>query len=308
MKKDVKINIHIYGISKHEIEKLHNMARKKGYTSLNAYLQFLLRREIENDLMGPEKYDYKNYFESMKNTLLSLSEGYVKAAKRKEQLEENVKRIFELTDSWLFLVDPELEKFGERKELALDKESGIVSERTVEKIIEQEKRKNVDTEDSGNDLLKEISEEKVKGTNEPVANNNSAEMKIRGLTKDDVSGLKLIAKQSKAANLNQFMLDQVYLILRNGGLSIYDNRLADDILEVKDMLFKIADAQTKQELHDMQIIAKLDASIEAVITWIEFMSLAETKQFWKGWYFETGQAYLFVGDDRSDHFSPAKCF
>ena len=274
MKKDVKINIHIYGISKHEIEKLHNMARKKGYTSLNAYLQFLLRREIENDLMGPEKYDYKNYFESMKNTLLSLSEGYVKAAKRKEQLEENVKRIFELTDSWLFLVDPELEKFGERKELALDKESGIVSERTVEKIIEQEKRKNVDTEDSGNDLLKEISEEKVKGTN-----NNSAEMKIRGLTKDDVSGLKLIAKQSKAANLNQFMLDQVYLILRNGGLSIYDNRLADDILEVKDMLFKIADAQTKQELHDMQIIAKLDASIEAVITWIEFMSLAETKQF-----------------------------
>lgn len=279
MKKDVKINIHIYGISKHEIEKLHNMARKKGYTSLNAYLQFLLRREIENDLMGPEKYDYKNYFESMKNTLLSLSEGYVKAAKRKEQLEENVKRIFELTDSWLFLVDPELEKFGERKELALDKESGIVSERTVEKIIEQEKRKNVDTEDSGNDLLKEISEEKVKGTNEPVANNNSAEMKIRGLTKDDVSGVKLIAKQSKAANLNQFMLDQVYLILRNGGLSIYDNRLADDILEVKDMLFKIADAQTKQELHDMQIIAKLDASIEAVITWIEFMSLAETKQF-----------------------------
>lgn len=276
---EAKKRIDINGVSNLELEKLHNMARKKGYTSLNAYLQFLLRREIENDLMGPEKYDYKNYFESMKNTLLSLSEGYVKAAKRKEQLEENVKRIFELTDSWLFLVDPELEKFGERKELALDKESGIVSERTVEKIIEQEKRKNVDTEDSGNDLLKEISEEKVKGTNEPVANNNSAEMKIRGLTKDDVSGLKLIAKQSKAANLNQFMLDQVYLILRNGGLSIYDNRLADDILEVKDMLFKIADAQTKQELHDMQIIAKLDASIEAVITWIEFMSLAETKQF-----------------------------
>ena len=276
---EAKKRIDINGVSNLELEKLHNMARKKGYTSLNAYLQFLLRREIENDLMGPEKYDYKNYFESMKNTLLSLSEGYVKAAKRKEQLEENVKRIFELTDSWLFLVDPELEKFGERKELALDKESGIVSERAVEKIIEQEKRKNVDTEDSGNDLLKEISEEKVKGTNEPVANNNSAEMKIRGLTKDDVSGLKLIAKQSKAANLNQFMLDQVYLILRNGGLSIYDNRLADDILEVKDMLFKIADAQTKQELHDMQIIAKLDASIEAVITWIEFMSLAETKQF-----------------------------
>lgn len=94
-----------------------------------------------------------------------------------------------------------------------------------------------------------------------------------------MTGLKLIARKAKAANLNQFMLDQVYLILRNSGLSIYDNRLADDILEVKDMLFKIADAQTKQELHDMQIIAKLDANINAVLTWIEFMSMAETKQF-----------------------------
>lgn len=279
MKKEKQINLHIYNMRRTEVDKLHSMARKKGYTSLNAYLQFLLRREIENDLIGSEKYDYKNYFESMRNTLLSLSEGYVKAAKRKEQIEENVKRIFELTDSWLFLVDPELEKFGERKELELDKESGIVFERAVEKIIKQEERKNIDTDDLGDDLLKEISEEKVKGTNEPVANNSNAEIKIRGLTKDDVSGLKLIAKQAKAANLNQFMLDQVYLILRNGGLSIYDNRLADDILEVKDRLFKIADAQTKQELYDVQIIAKLDANIEAVLTWIEFMSMAETKQF-----------------------------
>lgn len=279
MKKEKQINLHIYNMRRTEVDKLHSMARKKGYTSLNAYLQFLLRREIENDLIGSEKYDYKNYFESMRNTLLSLSEGYVKAAKRKEQIEENVKRIFELTDSWLFLVDPELEKFGERKELELDKENGIVFERAVEKIIKQEERKNIDTDDLGDDLLKEISEEKVKGTNEPVANNSNAEIKIRGLTKDDVSGLKLIAKQAKAANLNQFMLDQVYLILRNGGLSIYDNRLADDILEVKDRLFKIADAQTKQELHDVQIIAKLDANIEAVLTWIEFMSMAETKQF-----------------------------
>lgn len=279
MKKEKQINLHIYNMRRTEVDKLHSMARKKGYTSLNAYLQFLLRREIENDLIGSEKYDYKNYFESMRNTLLSLSEGYVKAAKRKEQIEENVKRIFELTDSWLFLVDPELEKFGERKELELDKESGIVFERAVEKIIKQEERKNIDTDDLGDDLLKEISEEEVKDINEPVANNSNAEIKIRGLTKDDVSGLKLIAKQAKAANLNQFMLDQVYLILRNGGLSIYDNRLADDILEVKDRLFKIADAQTKQELHDVQIIAKLDANIEEVLTWIEFMSMAETKQF-----------------------------
>ncbi len=277
MEKEKQTNLHIYNMRRTEVDKLHSMARKKGYASLNAYLQFLLRREIENDLIGSEKYDYKNYFESMRNTLISLSEGYIKSAERKEQLEENINRILELTDNWLFLIDPELEEFGEKKELMFDEETGIVSEKKVEKNIKQEENNTISIDDSGDGLLKEMPEEKAKNSNEHVANKSNAEIKIRGLTKDDVSGLKLIAKQSKAANLNQFMLDQVYLILRNGGLSIYDNRLADDILEVKDMLFKIADAQTKQELHDMQIIAKLDASIEAVITWIEFMSLAETK-------------------------------
>lgn len=275
MEKEKQTNLHIYNMRRTEVDKLHSMARKKGYASLNAYLQFLLRREIENDLIGSEKYDYKNYFESMRNTLISLSEGYIKSAERKEQLEENINRILELTDNWLFLIDPELEEFGEKKELMFDEETGIVSE----KNIKQEENNTISIDDSGDGLLKEMPEEKAKNSNEHVANKSNAEIKIRGLTKDDVSGLKLIAKQSKAANLNQFMLDQVYLILRNGGLSIYDNRLADDILEVKDMLFKIADVQTKQELHDMQIIAKLDANINAVLTWIEFMSMAETKQF-----------------------------
>lgn len=279
MEKEKQTNLHIYNMRRTEVDKLHSMARKKGYASLNAYLQFLLRREIENDLIGSEKYDYKNYFESMRNTLISLSEGYIKSAERKEQLEENINRILELTDNWLFLIDPELEEFGEKKELMFDEETGIVSEKKVEKNIKQEENNTISIDDSGDGLLKEMPEEKAKNSNEHVANKSNAEIKIRGLTKDDVSGLKLIAKQSKAANLNQFMLDQVYLILRNGGLSIYDNRLADDILEVKDMLFKIADVQTKQELHDMQIIAKLDANINAVLTWIEFMSMAETKQF-----------------------------
>ena len=104
MEKEKQTNLHIYNMRRTEVDKLHSMARKKGYASLNAYLQFLLRREIENDLIGSEKYDYKNYFESMRNTLISLSEGYIKSAERKEQLEENINRILELTDNWLFLI------------------------------------------------------------------------------------------------------------------------------------------------------------------------------------------------------------
>jgi len=176
------------------------------------------------------------------------------------------------TDSWLFLIDPELEGFGEKKELMFDDETGIVSEKKVEKNIKQEEKNTISIDESSEKIVEN------ENKNESIQKGNKR-IEIRGLTDDDVTGLKLIARKAKAANLNQFMLDQVYLILRNSGLSIYDNRLADDILEVKDMLFKIADAQTKQELHDMQIIAKLDANINAVLTWIEFMSMAETKQF-----------------------------
>ena len=49
MKKEKGLSLHIYGIEKNEVEKLHCMAKKKGFNSLNAYLQFLVRREIEND-------------------------------------------------------------------------------------------------------------------------------------------------------------------------------------------------------------------------------------------------------------------
>lgn len=51
-----KINrIDINGITQIEVQKLRSMAKKKGFNSLNAYLQFLVRREIENDLIGAEK-------------------------------------------------------------------------------------------------------------------------------------------------------------------------------------------------------------------------------------------------------------
>lgn len=271
--------IDINGITQIEVQKLRSMAKKKGFNSLNVYLQFLVRREIENDLIGSEKYSYKNYFESMRNTLLNLSEGYVRAAKRKEEIERDIKKIRELTDNWLYMIDPELEEFGEQTEEVFDEETGIVYERKVQKNLEQEEDKKSSIDESLDKVVIADKLPNMENDSSTSSNKDSAEIKIRGLTKDDVAGLKLIAKQSKAANLNQFMIDQTYLILQNGGLSRYDNRLADDILTVKDMLFKIADTQTKQELHDMEIIAKLNTNIEAVIRWIEFMNLADTQQF-----------------------------
>ena len=273
-----KINrIDVNGMTETEVQKLHSMARQNGFSSLNSYVQFVLRREIEDDLSENAKYMYEDFFKSIISSLMNFEEGYVRAAERKKLIEKDMSKIRELTDDWLFKIDPDLEEFGETREIYFDEKTGIVHEEIIKKDYEK-----------NSDLIETIKPREKKiinvsdgtGTRKSVRTSlkSNKEIKIRGLDKNDIDSLKLIAKQSQYANLNQFMLHQVDVILQNGGLDIYENKLADDIRKIKEMLSKISNAQTQQELRDIKIIAKLDTNIESVIEWIKFMSLLETNQ------------------------------
>lgn len=273
-----KINrIDINGMTKNEVRKLHSMAKRRGFNSLNSYVQFVLRREIEDDLSENAKYMYEDFFKSIISSLMNFEEGYVRAAERKKLIEKDMEKIRKLTDDWLFKIDPDLEEFGETREIYFDEKTGIVHE----EIIKKDYEKNSDLIETIKPIEKKIikvSDEADTRKNVRTRLKSNKEIKIRGLDKNDIDGLKLIAKQSQYANLNQFMLHQVNVILQNGGLDIYENKLADDIREIKEMLSKISNAQTQQELRDIKIIAKLDTNIESVIEWIKFMSLVETNQ------------------------------
>lgn len=52
----------IYNMKKTEVQKLHSMAKRRGFNSLNSYVQFVLRREIEDDLSENAKYIYEDFF------------------------------------------------------------------------------------------------------------------------------------------------------------------------------------------------------------------------------------------------------
>ncbi|AIR11513.1 hypothetical protein [Ligilactobacillus salivarius] len=277
MNDNTQTHIHIYNMTETEVQKLHSMARQKGYNSLSSYVQFILRREIENDLSENAKYIYEDFFKSIISSLMNFEEGYVRAAERKKLIEKDMIKIRELTDDWLFKIDPDLEEFGETREIYFDEKTGIVHEEIVKKDYEKNsdlietikpRKRNMIKVSDGTDTRKSV-RTRLK---------SNKEIKIRGLDENDIDSLKLIAKQSQYANLNQFMLQQVDVILQNGGLDIYENKLADDIREIKEMLSKISNAQTQQELRDIKIIAKLDTNIESVIEWIKFMSLVETNQ------------------------------
>ena len=277
MNDNTQTHIHIYNMTETEVQKLHSMARQKGYNSLSSYVQFILRREIENDLSENAKYIYEDFFKSIISSLMNFEEGYVRAAERKKLIEKDMIKIRELTDDWLFKIDPDLEEFGETREIYFDEKTGIVHEEIVKKDYEKNsdlietikpRKRNMIKVSDGTDTRKSV-RTRLK---------SNKEIKIRGLDENDIDSLKLIAKQSQYANLNQFMLQQVDVILQNGGLDIYENKLADDIRKIKEMLSKISNAQTQQELRDIKIIAKLDTNIESVIEWIKFMSLLETNQ------------------------------
>ena len=277
MNDNTQTHIHIYNMTETEVQKLHSMARQKGYNSLSSYVQFILRREIENDLSENAKYIYEDFFKSIISSLMNFEEGYVRAAERKKLIEKDMIKIRELTDDWLFKIDPDLEEFGETREIYFDEKTGIVHEEIVKKDYEKNsdlietikpRKRNMIKVSDGTDTRKSV-RTRLK---------SNKEIKIRGLDENDIDSLKLIAKQSQYVNFNQFMLQQVDVILQNGGLDIYENKLADDIRKIKEMLSKISNAQTQQELRDIKIIAKLDTNIESVIEWIKFMSLVETNQ------------------------------
>lgn len=197
-----KINrIDINGMTKNEVRKLHSMAKRRGFNSLNSYVQFVLRREIEDDLSENAKYMYEDFFKSIISSLMNFEEGYVRAAERKKLIEKDMEKIRKLTDDWLFKIDPDLEEFGETREIYFDEKTGIVHE----EIIKKDYEKNSDLIETIKPIEKKIikvSDEADTRKNVRTRLKSNKEIKIRGLDKNDIDGLKLIAKQSQYANLN----------------------------------------------------------------------------------------------------------
>ena len=153
MRKEKIIRIDINGLSKSELDKLKSMAKKNGAPSLNNYLQFLLRREIENDLIDSEKTTYTNHFESMRKTLFSLSEGYVRSAKHKRKISECFSKMLSLIDEWLYLIDPSLKGFAEDGRLHIDQKTGIIFEKKLQKISEIEKNMTSSIDESPSTIV-----------------------------------------------------------------------------------------------------------------------------------------------------------
>ena len=131
------------------------------------------------------------------------------------------------------------------------------------------------------------------------------ELKIRGLTSQEVDYLKALAKETKTKSFNEFLLAmcrekiekgqynlvesnylahlenmkltsdhvlaQLQRIVENDGLDLYDNKFAATLADIKEQQAQILDQLLKNEIKLLAYHAKQDIVEELTTDWLQFM-------------------------------------
>ena len=97
------------------------------------------------------------------------------------------------------------------------------------------------------------------------------EVRVRNISDEVYTQLKMIADKYQYASFNQFMIDQIQAIVINDGLSLYHNKFVDSLIEIKQLQNEILDQQLKNEIQTVAMDAKLDLVRELTLGWLHFM-------------------------------------
>lgn len=104
------------------------------------------------------------------------------------------------------------------------------------------------------------------------------EIRIRNISEKDLVTLKMIAEKYGFTSFNQYMLYQIETMLQNGALDIFQNSLADDLVELKSKQSEILELLLKQEIQSTIILSKLDTLELLMKRWIELIEIVDAGQ------------------------------
>ena len=96
------------------------------------------------------------------------------------------------------------------------------------------------------------------------------EFKIRNIPDEVYTQLKMSSDKYEYASFNQFMIDQMQAIAINDGLSLYQNKFVDSLIEIKQLQKEILDQQLRNEIQTVAMDAKLDLIRELTLGWLQF--------------------------------------
>ena len=97
------------------------------------------------------------------------------------------------------------------------------------------------------------------------------EIRLRQVPDELYVQLEMMSEKFQYSNLVEFMMAQLYRIVENDGLDLYDNKFAETLADIKEQQAKILEQLLKNEIKLLAYSAKQDIVEELTIDWLRFM-------------------------------------
>ena len=97
------------------------------------------------------------------------------------------------------------------------------------------------------------------------------EIRLRKVPDELFVQLEMMSEKFQYPNLADFLMSQLYRIVENDGLDLYDNKFAATLADIKEQQAQILDQLLKNEIKLLAYHAKQDIVEELPTDWLQFM-------------------------------------
>lgn len=97
------------------------------------------------------------------------------------------------------------------------------------------------------------------------------EIRLRKVPYELFVQLEMMSEKFQYPNLSDFLLSQLYRIVENDALDLYDNKFAETLADIKEQQANILDQLLKNEIKLLAYSAKQDIVKELTTDWLSFM-------------------------------------
>ncbi|HGA4004581.1 TPA: hypothetical protein ACGWXV_001241 [Streptococcus agalactiae] len=97
------------------------------------------------------------------------------------------------------------------------------------------------------------------------------EIRLRKVPDELFVQLEMMSEKFQYPNLADFLMSQLYRIVENDGLDLYDNKFATTLADIKEQQAQILDQLLKNEIKLLAYHAKQDIVEELTTDWLQFM-------------------------------------
>lgn len=97
------------------------------------------------------------------------------------------------------------------------------------------------------------------------------EIRLRKVPDELFVQLEMMSEKFQYPNLVDFLMSQLYRIVENDGLDLYDNKFATTLSDIKEQQAQILDQLLKNEIKLLAYHVKQDIVEELTTDWLQFM-------------------------------------